>query len=76
MTRPIIVLTRVAYDVVRANARPDARFVDTARARPDGDFDVPVAPEVKARLESARLPGETHSDTLLRLAAHRAGRVN
>ena len=35
MTRPIIVLTRVAYDVVRANARPDARFVDTARARPE-----------------------------------------
>lgn len=76
MTRPTIVLTRAAYDVVRTNARSDVRFVDTARARPDGDFDVPVTPEVKARLENARLPGEIHSDTLLRLAAHRAGRVN
>jgi hypothetical protein len=64
---PTIVLSQVARDLIRAASSPDRLFRDTATARPDGLFDIPVSDDVMASLTKLRHPGESDDDLIVRL---------
>ena len=51
-------------------------FQSTARRLPDGDWLVELADDTCERIESARLPGETDDDTILRALHVHSGRPN
>ena len=49
-------------------------FRSTATRLPDGDWLVEIADDTCERIESARLPGETDDDTILRALHVHSGR--
>lgn len=63
---PTVTLTAAALAVVRKAAI--FPFSSKAVPRQDGDFDVPVSDRVHARLVQFRHPGETFSETIMRVA--------
>lgn len=48
----------------------------SATQLPNGDWKLEVSPDVRAKLESLRFPGESDSDLLLRIITIRSGSVN
>lgn len=69
---PTINITEEASRALRGLATKP--FRDTGTRRADGTIDVPVEEETVERLSGCAMPGETASDTIIRLAAfHRSG---
>jgi hypothetical protein len=64
-----LTITREAHNALRGRARPGDSFVDMSQARPDGMLDIPVREETIERIEQAQIPGETISDTIIRICA-------
>ena len=70
-----IVVTEEAYrEMFSFPGRPGARFVDDGQRLPDGRWLVRLQRDTEARLKAAAYPGETYSDTIVRLLAFARGR--
>jgi hypothetical protein len=74
----VLVLTKEALAAIRSASDRRREFVETARERPDGLYDVPVGDEVEERIRTAAFPGESDSDTIVRMVAffHSGGKAN
>lgn len=71
-----IEVTREAANAVRASA--SLPFRDRSRPLPNGNVELPLDDETVAMLDRVRLPGESYSDVMIRLAAYyrSGGRLN
>jgi hypothetical protein len=71
---PIVTLTREAVSIVRGAAtRP---FRETAVPRPDGLFDVPLGADTLEAIQARAFPGESLSDTVVRIILTAGRRAN
>jgi len=74
MDERIIPLSDEALTLLRQAATPGAEFAVSGRRRSDGLWDIPLDVDTVARLEAAALPGESYSDTVIRIARGHLGR--
>ena len=66
---PTIRLTDQAYSALRGATAPGHEFASTGQQQPDGTWLVPFSPEVHTRLSERCLPGESYSQTIIRVLA-------
>lgn len=62
-----LLITHEAHSAIRAKAEGGWR--ETGTRQPDGQWLVPFDEEVIGRMEKLALPGETHSETIVRICA-------
>lgn len=75
---PNIIMTREAANAIRGAADPGRLYIDTATPTADGQVSVPLEQSTIDRLTEVAFPGESLSDTIVRIAALKAsnGRTN
>lgn len=61
-------VTNECQQAIRSAATGN-EFKNNGTQRADGTWDIPVDEEVVDRLKEVAFPGETYSDTIIRLAA-------
>lgn len=69
-------LTDEAHRAIRAASDAPGGFKQTGTQRSDGSWDVPVGDDTLERIQSVAHPGETLSDTILRVCTLSGGKAN
>lgn len=66
-----VAITKEAMNVIRGAANPHKDFRDTSQPLPDGLVSIEVDEETLARILLVSFPGESVSDTIIRVVSLR-----